>query len=672
MLGIRLAFVFAGLTLLNVMVSARAAEITDEDFAADRIAMLIRQLDHGNVRIRGDAIQVLHNLGPEARVAVPKLIDLLADEEWIESFLMRTFIHEMASDALIAIGGESVGPLIDRFPLLPDKAQRRATYVAQQIGNTARGLLPELQKRMQSSRDDQRWCLLGPLAAIDPTGQTALPILLRSLRDGHDSSERREAVEWLTRSEFLEIVYWKEYAPASDWFSKPSPASHAVADALTLALKDPSPEVRGPAAVSLSTYPEATKRAVPALIALVSDQETYDVMWSNHTGGYRTVNGDAVLALSRLHEAADESLAALLQKLRLDPEFAKVEGLASGIADLVPYSKQPAKYLSELLESQHPELALIPLARAGKDSNATIPKLQALAENGREEWIRDDALCAIAVIDPDGQPEAVKFIRGKLEGEVDPGTCRFLASVGQRASFAVPFLREQLLLQGSKDHLINNDVVSVLKAIGPAAVSAAPQIIESLDTEYSFYLDDCEKALHRFGPGVVPMIVDALGNARKSPRSRISYLRVLGAFGSDASEAVPAVIMQLDSEYTGVREGAAKALGKIGSRPNETLPALDRLLSDRRSVVRAAAANSCGRFGLHAKPVMRQLIKALSDDYLDVKTSAASALGQLGAVAAEATPQLTELSQSQNVLLRESATGALRKISQSGTSDVPR
>lgn len=667
--GIRLAFVFAGLTLLNVMVTVRASEIRDEDFAADRVAMLIRQLDHGNVRMRGDAIQGLHNLGPEARVAIPKLIDLLADEEWIESFLMRTYIHDLAVDALIAMGAEAVGPLIDRFPLLPDKAQRRATFVAQRIGNRARGLLPEIQQRLQSCKDDQRWSLLRPLAAIDATGQTALPILLRSLREGHDSSERREAAEWLTRSVSLEIVYWKEFAPASGWFSKPSPTSHAVADALILALKDPSPEVRGPAAVSLSTYPEATKRAVPALIALLADQEIYGVMWSNHAGGYRTVNGDAVLALSRLHEAADESLVVLLQKLRLDPKFAKVEGLASGIADLIPYTKEPARYLNELLQSPHPELALIPLARAGKDSHAAISKLQALAENDREEWIRDDARCAIAVIDPEGQREAMKFVRGKLNGEIDPRICRFLASVGQRASFAVPFLSESLLLQGSNDHL-NNDVVSVLEAIGPAAVSAAPQIIESLDTEYSFYLDDCEQALNRFGPGVVPMLVDALRNARKSPRSRISYLRVLGSFGSDASDAVPAVIMQLDSEYPRVREGAAKALGMIGSHADESLPVLKQLLADRRSLVRAAAVHSCGQFGPEAKPLLPQLINALSDDYLDVKTSAAFALGQLGALAVKATPRLTELSQSQIVLLRESATGALQKINQSGTSDV--
>lgn len=670
MIGIRLGLVLFSLLLLAFTAGAQAAEVVDDDFATDRIAMLIRQLDQRDVRLRGAAINALHELGPEARMAIPKLIDLLADEEWIESFLMRTDIHGMAGDALTAIGGETVGPLLDRFPLLPEISQRRATLVAQRIGNPARGLLPEIQKRLQSSPDDQRWSLLGTLAAIDPTGQTALPILLSSLREGRDSSERREAAEWLTRSQTLEIVYWKEYAPASGWFSRPSPASDTVTDALILALKDPSPEVRGPAAVSLSTYPDAAKRSVPVLIALLSDQETYDVMWSNHTGGDRTVTGDAVLGLSRLHEAADQSMMALMQKLKSDAKFAKAENLAFAIAELVPHSKQPTKYLNELLESQHPELAIIPLAKAGKESQAAIPKLQTLAENVPAEWIRDNARCAIAVIDPDGQPEAIKFIRGKLEGEVDPGTCRFLASVGERASFAVPILRKQLLLQGATDHL-NHDIMSVLKAIGPDAVSAAPQIIDSLDSQYSFYLDDCEATLLRFGPGVVPMLVDALRNPEKSPRTRISCLQVLKWLGPNAADAVPVILKQLDSEYPRVRQAAVKALGMIGSRPDESLPALDRSLSDRRSVVRAAAANSCGRFGLHAKPVLPKLINALSDDYLDVKTSAAFALGQLGALAAEATPKLTELSRSRNVLLRECASSALQKIGQPGRSDAP-
>jgi len=669
MMGIRLSYVILVLSLLVFAASARASEVTDEDFATDRIEALIRQLNDPDAHSRADAIGALHELGPEARAAIPKLIDLLADEGWYESYLIRISVHTVATDALIAMGAETVDSLMAQFPLLPDNAQRRVPFVAQRIGHPARALLPKIQERLLAAKDYERWSLLGTLAAIDPSGKTALPILLRSLKDGDDSRVRREAAEWLTRAESLEIVYWKEHAPASRWFSKPSPASNAVADALILALKDPSSEVRGPAAVSLSTYPEATQRAVPALIALLSDQEIYGVAWSNHVGGYRTVNGDAVLALSRLHEAADQSLSALLQKLKSDAKFADVDGLASAIADLLPHTKHPAKYLEELLESRHPDLAIISLARAGKDSRAAIPRLRALAENGPEEWICDEARCAIAVIDPEGQPEAMKFLRGQLESEADPGTCRFLASLRTQATFAIPLLKKQLLLPDSKDQL-NHDVLSVLAAIGPAAVSAAPQIIDSLETEYSFYLDDCEQTLSRFGPAVVPMLVDTLRNPEKPPLSRISCLRVLESLGPDAADAVPVIITQLDTESPRVREVAAKALGRIGSRPNESLPALERLLLDPRSFVRAAAASSCGRFGPNSKRIVPQLINSLSDDYADVKTSAVFALGELGPVAVEATSRLTTLSRSRNVLLRECATDALLRIQQPGKSNT--
>jgi HEAT repeat protein len=664
MLGIRFGVSLAVVvtSMLVGPANVRGGEVSDDDFAKDQIEKLIRQLDDRNVASRIHAIESLHELGAEARAAIPKLMELLADDDWYENLaLIRVPVHGAASNALGAMGAECVGPLVDRFPSQSDDVQWRSLNVAHRLRHTARAFLPETQKKFQAASEEDRSRLLGTLAAIDPNGQTVLPILLRTLRESKESSVRGYAATWLTRSKSLEGVYWEEHAPASDWFPKPSPESNAVAEALILALKDPSAEVRGPAAVSLSTYPEAAQRAVPALIQLLPDREPYSVMLSNHLGGYRVVRGDAVQALSRLSEFADQSLPAFIQLLKTDDEFSNERGVSVAIADLMPHSKQTTKYLTELLESKHPELVLIALARAGKDSRPQIPRLRELAENGSEPWIREDARTAIAVIDPEGQPDAVKFIGERLDEDPESGICDFLSSVGRHASFAVPFLKKHLLEKDSK-HILNRHVLRALEAIGPDAVSTAPQIIDHLETDYSFYNDENETTLVQFGPGVVPMVVDALKTPDRSPSKRISCLRVLGRLGPAASNAVPIIVLQLKSEYPRVRETAATALGMIASQPDESLPALERSLADPRPLVRVAAAKSCGRFGSDARRLLPSLIRTLSDDYIDVQVAATFALGQLGSVAAAAVPQLTELALNTNVLRRDAATDALQRI----------
>ena len=651
---------FAILSMLVSTAVVRGDELMDEDFAHDRIAMLIGRLDDQNVRVRADAVSSLREIGVEGRAAIPRLIDLLVDENWYQEIFVRYYVNSKASDALVAMRAESVGPLLKQFPLQSDKVQQRSLVAARWMRHSARAFLPDVQKKLQTATSPDREILLGTLASIDPTGQTALPILVRSLREGKNSAERRAAAEWLTRSGSLEIVYWHEYAPASDWFSKPSPESNAIADALILALKDPAADVRGPAAVTLSTYPEAAKRAVPALIPLLTDQDSYSVMVSNHLGGFRSVRGDAVLALSRMPDFADQSLAAFLQVLKTDAKFAATSGLAFAIADLAPHSKQPMHYLTEMLEINRPDVAIIALARLGRKSRAAIPRLQALARNGSQDWQRDDARTALAMIDPEGQPDAVTFVREKLEGEVDPGILDFLASVGREASFVFPWMHKQILERATGDP-VDDHVLKVLAAIGPDAVSAAPQIIDCLDEDF---LSENENTLVQFGPGVVPMLVDALKMPDKSPASRIRCLHVLGRLGPAASDSVGTIVLQFGSEYPRVREAAATTLGMIASRPNESLPALERLMSDPRPIVRTAAAKSCGRFGPDASRQVSQLIKRLSDDYLEVQVAAALALGQIGPAAIEAIPELTELSHHQNVLLRDFATDAVKRIQQ--------
>ena len=633
------------------------SEMKDADFARGRIATLIDQLSSPEVRTQADAAAALCLLGAEAKTAIPKLIDLLASEAFYESphfptpyrteipTPYRTEICDIARSALIAIGPESIVPLVREFPNQTEVVQGRAISVAFWNGPRSRAFLPQILKRYKAASEEDRGSLLNTLVAIDPTGETALPVAIQALRKDKDEGVRRSAAVCLSLS---------EASGKSGWFRHSPRDASAAAEALLMALKDPSPEVRARAALSLSTYPETAGQSVPALVQLLADEDQYFVAVSNHFGGHEPVAGAAATALARLHKHADQSLPALIKATQGRGR------LETAIAELAPHSNRPLEHLTILLEGEQPELALLALARLGNVSRLAIPKLESLTSNA-DDWIAAQAKMTLACIDPKGHPDAVEFVGKEIAGDSQDSTCAFLTSIGPRAAFAVQFLQMHMLDSKTEGEL-NWNVVRALEAIGPASATAAPKVIECLDTGYSFYRDNKERALVHFGPAVVPNLIGAMKATTKSPQFHISCLKVLGQLNAGAMEAVPTVMLHVDSEYPHVRLAAAFALGAIASRPNESLPALKRMLSDPRPFVRAAAAESCGAFGQPAQIVVAPLIERLDDDYLDVQVAAAMALGRLGPVAREAIPALRQFAAVENLLLRDTARRALVAI----------
>jgi HEAT repeat protein len=202
----------------------------------------------------------------------------------------------------------------------------------------------------------------------------------------------------------------------------------------------------------------------------------------------------------------------------------------------------------------------------------------------------------------------------------------------------------------------------VIKAIGPAAIDAAPQIIEHLKADYT--VSATSDALLAMGPETLPLLANALRSDRFSPDKNRIFLKLLARFGADAASTVPTIIPHMTSRYPRVREAAARALGAIGSQPELSLPALGQAIGDPRPFVRAAAAESLAAFPDNAAETVPQLANALSDEYLDVRVAAATALGLLGEAAMPALPELNQLAHDPNLLIREMAREAVDRISQ--------
>lgn len=181
------------------------------------------QIRNGRDYDRALAYGALHKLGPEAKPAVPELIDRLKDSSWQQNNHERTnpvawvlarigpgareaipalaeslafernSNHLQCADALVAIGPDSIPAMIPKLhhPNLPVRTD--AAYVLGKFGNQAKDAVPELMKliadpamRALSAEFGKKetfvWiAAVEALGNIGPEAKDAIPIIVASL-----------------------------------------------------------------------------------------------------------------------------------------------------------------------------------------------------------------------------------------------------------------------------------------------------------------------------------------------------------------------------------------------------------------------------------------------------------------------------------------------------------
>ncbi len=168
-------------------------------------------------------------------------------------------------------------------------------------------------------------------------------------------------------------------------------------------------------------------------------------------------------------------------------------------------------------------------------------------------------------------------------------------------------------------------------------------------------------SLVQYGPDQIPPLIEILRDQRAGP-GRLAAARALGAFGSKAESAVPALVDALGERSWPDRDGAAEALGLIRARLDLAVPALIRGLADEDPAVRVASARALKRMEVGEQRAVAALATALQDEDVNVQTEAAEALARLGPKAKSAIPALEKAARSPNFLLARSAREALRRI----------
>jgi len=240
--------------------SAEDARLTDMAYAGSRIAALVAQLDHEEAIRRGEAIDELARLGPEARPAASKLVDLLSDDADFKESFVRMVVRDRATAALIALGPEAISTLRRKLPSQSEESQLYSAFIARRIGPDARELLPQFVKEYETASEGPRSELLAAIAV---------------------------------RSQYPRVREASVQALGAI-AARPPESLRALEESLA----DPRPFVRAAASQSIAAFGADARKAAPQLIDRLSD-------------GYLDVRVATARALGRLGATAEDAIPAL-------------------------------------------------------------------------------------------------------------------------------------------------------------------------------------------------------------------------------------------------------------------------------------------------------------------------------------------------------------------------
>jgi HEAT repeat protein len=257
------------------------------------LPLLVGALQELDSSVRAEAADLLPELGPEAKPAVPALQEALRG-----TFRARDDGRLAVAEALWKIDGRAEAVL----PVLVEKLRKgptadireRAASLLGRVGAGTAEAVPALTAALEDEdryagsyeyreRQRIRAAVLGALGHIGPAAMPAAPALRRALKHP-DALVRVRAAETLWRID---------------------PGAAETIPALTQALRDPGAWVRGAAAECLGRMGPAAQTVVPELVRLLGDD-------------YETVRGSAARALGQIGPEARAAVPALLKASSTD------------------------------------------------------------------------------------------------------------------------------------------------------------------------------------------------------------------------------------------------------------------------------------------------------------------------------------------------------------------
>ncbi len=483
--------------------------------------------DFNRINFISTVSQVLGEIGPGAKAAIPDLIANLKDKEL--SFAAGEALRKIGPAALPAV----VEALKDKESL---QGARSALleYVREdwEIGADAKTVVPVLLQLMKDKDGKYRHVAAQLLERLGPEAKEVVPSLIAALSDrrlrlsaahalGGIGPEAKAAVPALTG--VLKDDEGMMRIRAAQAILRMT-TTHAEARAtLDAAVKEPTLKVEAESALKNSSPPLTDAEILKLLNA--HKEKAYD---KKRIVLYLLKRGvrDRQMVPALIH---------LLVRERLDDKNPAIPGLMAIGAPAVPA-----------------------LLNALKDKNL-------LGED------RNRVVLALAAIDT--SPRIVALLSDGLKDRKDDfndhpvGLIRALAEIGPEAKEAVPLLLEILRRKKGDRTSWPNEAAKALGEIAAGDKKVLAALTETLKDEFTVV--EALRGLVLLGPSSVPTLLDALRNKDYPYRNY-----VVDSLGELGKAALPALIEAIKDNDLTVRVDVINTLGRMGADAKPAVQAL--------------------------------------------------------------------------------------------------
>lgn len=449
--------------------------------AKDAVPVLIDLLDLVDLKLQAGIIRVLGRIGPEEGV-IPALINLMKTGEKDREYT-GTDIPYQASKALSKIGPPAVPFLIEALSDEKDDTRKLAARALGRLKPRPVEAVPHLVLCVGDETRDVRNAAINALGYIGVANDDVIYSICEALGE----------IESTTRS------------AAASACKRLGPKAAGAVPALIDALKDKRNEgVRMTSALALGAIGPDAAEAIPAMIEALDDEDE-DVR-SRVVESLPMLGPSDEIVDALIEVALDDSLPYSWKAVRSltwmgDSAKAAVPGLVSIMKDedgdldlgvvkallyIDPDGLHGVPELKEWLDDKNSYLRVLAaelLYALGVEKERAVDNLMETIFDP-SDWVRQESVWAFYHIEPEPRIiDVLIYSMGDLGTDVDDAAAGVLGSYGEDAAKAIPRLIRAL--DGSYGSM-SRKAVEALGDIGPLAIAALP----SLERISKYHIDE--------------------------------------------------------------------------------------------------------------------------------------------------------------------------------------